>query len=94
MAKRSIPKTLEDRSLSMEEMYSTALAGAKERHMSQASHSKLRSALAGHEFAQNTADKMVEDVLTELVKDAFFGSTTTTTTMAQTTTARRKVRYN
>ena len=70
-AKRSIRKTLEDRSLSMEEMYSTALAGAKERHMSKASLSKLRSELAGHEIAQKTTHKTVEDVVTELVKDAF-----------------------
>ena len=53
-AKLSIRKTLEDRSLSMEEMYSTALAGAKERHMSKVSRSKLRSELAGHDIAQNT----------------------------------------
>ena len=72
-AKRSIRKTLEDRSLSMEEMYSTALVGAKERHMSKPSLSKVMSELAGHDIAQNTADKTVEDVVTELMKDAFSG---------------------
>ena len=70
-AKRLICKILKDRSVSMEEMFSTALAGAKEHHMSKASLSKLRSELAGHDVACYLADKKVEDIATELVKDAF-----------------------
>ena len=71
-AKCLISKILEDRSVSMEEMFSTALAGAKEHHMSKASLSKLRSELAGHDVAYDSADKKVEDIVTELVKDAFY----------------------
>ena len=55
----------------MEEMFSTALAGAKEHHMSKASLSKLRSELAGHDVAYDSAEKKVEEIVTELVKDAF-----------------------
>ena len=39
--------------------------------MSKAYLSKLRSELAGHDVAYDSADKKVEDIVTELVKEAF-----------------------
>ena len=39
--------------------------------MSKAYLSKLRSELAGHDVAYDSADKKVEDIVTEFVKDAF-----------------------